>query len=128
LTYHIEVANYLSFMKYRCRALRRLQGADADEARLIMVAADHTLSRTVTIVNALGLHARSAAKIAQLAQQAQSNVWIKMADEAADASSIIDILAFACEKGSQITVAVDDPGDRPVLERIVKLIENGFGE
>ena len=115
-------------MKYRFRALRRLQGADADEARWIMAAADHTLSQTVTIVNALGLHARSAAKIAQLAQQAQSNLWIKVADEAADSSSIIDILTFSFEKGSQITVAVDDPGDRPVLERIVKLIENGFGE
>jgi len=93
-----------------------------------MVATHPTLSQTVIIVNELGLHARSAAKIAQLAQEAQSNVWIKVADEVADATSILDILTFACAKGSQITVAVDDPSDRSVLERIVKLVENGFGE
>ncbi len=80
------------------------------------------------IVNELGLHARSAAKIAKLAQEARSNVWIKMGDEAADATSILDILTLGCAKGSQITVVVDDPIDRSVLERIVKLVENGFGE
>jgi len=93
-----------------------------------MTVLSSTLSRTVTIVNELGLHARSAAKIAKLAQEAQSGVWIKMAEEAADATSILDILTFACGKGAQITVVVDDPIDRTVLERIVKLVESGFGE
>ena len=86
------------------------------------------LSREVVIVNELGLHARSAAKIAALAQNSKAAVWVKKDAEKADASSIVDILTLACEKGSKITLIIEDKADRPILEDIVNLIENGFGE
>jgi phosphocarrier protein len=86
------------------------------------------LSRKVVIVNELGLHARSAAKIAELAQKSKAAVWVKKDAEKADASSIVDILTLACEKGSKITLIIEDKADRPILEGIVNLIETGFGE
>ena len=86
------------------------------------------LSREVVIVNELGLHARSAAKIAELAQNSKAAVWVKKDAEKADASSIVDILTLACEKGSKITLIIEDKTDRPILEDIVNLIESGFGE
>ena len=86
------------------------------------------LSREVVIVNELGLHARSAAKIAGLAQNSKAAVWVKRDAEKADASSIVDILTLACEKGSKITLIIEDKADRPILEDIVNLIETGFGE
>ncbi|MGD9240233.1 MAG: HPr family phosphocarrier protein [Desulfobacterales bacterium] len=86
------------------------------------------LSRKVVIVNELGLHARSAAKIAELAQNSKAAVWVKKDAEKADASSIVDILTLACEKGSKITLIIEDKADRPILEGIVNLIETGFGE
>ena len=86
------------------------------------------LSREVVIVNELGLHARSAAKIAALAQNSKAAVWVKKDAEKADASSIVDILTLACERGSKITLIIEDKADRPILENIVNLIENGFGE
>ena len=43
------------------------------------------LRRNVTIINELGLHARSAAKIAKLAQPATGSVWIAKGDQKADA-------------------------------------------
>jgi len=86
------------------------------------------LSREVVIVNELGLHARSAAKIAALAQNSKAAVWVKKDAEKADASSIVDILTLACEKGSKITLIIEDKADRPILEDIVNLIEAGFGE
>jgi len=86
------------------------------------------LSREVVIVNELGLHARSAAKIAALAQNSKAAVWVKKEAEKADASSIVDILTLACEKGSKITLIIEDKADRPILEDIVNLIEAGFGE
>ena len=85
-------------------------------------------SREVVIVNELGLHARSAAKIAELAQNSKAAVWVKKDAEKADASSIVDILTLACEKGSKITLIIEDQADRPILENIVNLIETGFGE
>jgi phosphotransferase system HPr (HPr) family protein len=86
------------------------------------------LSREVVIVNELGLHARSAAKIAALAQNSKAAVWVQKDAEKADASSIVDILTLACEKGSKITLTIEDKADRPILEDLVNLIETGFGE
>ena len=86
------------------------------------------LSRKVTIINELGLHARSAAKIAELANQATTSVWIIKGDQKADAASIVDILTLACEKGTRITIRIENKVDIQILEAITKLVESGFGE
>ncbi len=86
------------------------------------------LSRDVTIINDLGLHARSAARIAALVQKVKSRVWLIKDGERADASSIIDILTLACPKGSNITIKIDDKSGTEILNNIVRLIEDGFGE
>jgi phosphocarrier protein len=86
------------------------------------------LSKDVTITNDLGLHARSAARIAALVQDVKSRVWLVKDGEKADASSIIDILTLACPKGSKITIKIDDKSDIKILDDIVRLIEDGFGE
>jgi phosphocarrier protein HPr len=86
------------------------------------------LSREVTIANELGLHARSAAKIAGLANRSKASVWIEKGDEKADASSIVDILTLACEKGTKITIRVENEADFNILDAITELVEGGFGE
>ncbi|MDX2448612.1 MAG: HPr family phosphocarrier protein [Desulfobacterales bacterium] len=85
-------------------------------------------SKDVTVVNDLGLHARSAAKIAELAKDASSKVWVQKNNERVDARSILDILTLACEKGSRLTIVIKDKSDMTTLNRIVELVNNGFGE
>lgn len=87
-----------------------------------------TLSRDVVIINELGLHARSAAGIAKLAQNANSKVWLIRGKDRVDASSIIDILSLACSKGSKITLEIDEESDIDILNEIVELVKKGFGE
>ena len=89
---------------------------------------ESNLSREVTIINELGLHARSAAKIAELANQSTTSVWITKGDQRVDASSIVDILTLACEKGTRIIIGIEDKVDIHILEAITKLVESGFGE
>ena len=86
------------------------------------------LSREVAILNELGLHARSAAQIAALANRSTASVWIQKGNEKADASSIMDILTLACEKGSKITISIENKADFNILEAIIELVEGGFGE
>ncbi len=93
-----------------------------------MTTPTYPLSQQVIIINELGLHARSAAKIANIAQTAYSTVWVEKDGDRADAASIIDLLTLACPKGTGITVAITDPADTPVLDQIVNLIKDGFGE
>ncbi len=93
-----------------------------------MVKSERGLYRDVIIVNALGLHARSATKIAKRAQNSKSKIWIIKDGAKADASSIFDILTLACEQGSTITIKIDDQLDYEILDDLVKLVESGFGE
>ncbi|MCK4467736.1 MAG: HPr family phosphocarrier protein [Desulfobacterales bacterium] len=88
----------------------------------------YTLSRDVVIINELGLHARSAAGIAKLAQNANSKVWLIRGKDRVDASSIIDILSLACSKGSKITLKIDEESDIDILNEIIELIKKGFWE
>ena len=85
-------------------------------------------SRETTIINELGLHARSAAQIAGIARSSIANVWIQKDAEKADASSIIDILTLACAKGTKITIIIEDLADIKILNTIVDLVDSGFGE
>jgi phosphocarrier protein HPr len=82
----------------------------------------------VVVVNESGFHARTAAQIAKLAQQANSGIWIIKDGEKVDASSIIDILTLACGKGCRVTFTIENQSDASILHNIVKLVESGFGE
>lgn len=86
------------------------------------------LFRDLVIVNELGMHARSAAKLAKLAQQAQSGVWLEKDDERVDAKQVIDILTLAAAKGDQVRIKIDQSQDQETLDRIAQLIKDGFGE
>ena len=84
--------------------------------------------KVTTIKNELGLHARSAAQIANIAGNSTANVWLKKDDQSADASSIIDILTLACEKGTKITIIIEDWAEIDILNAIADLVDSGFGE
>ena len=86
------------------------------------------LSRTTIICNELGLHARSAARIAEIAANAAANIWLVKDNQKADASSIVDILTLACEKGTKIKIIIEDPADTDILNALVDLVDSGFGE
>jgi len=74
------------------------------------------------------MHARPAARIARLAAQASSGIRIIKDGETVDATSIIDILSLGCTKGDSIDIKIDNPADMDILNRICRLIENGFTE
>jgi phosphocarrier protein len=93
-----------------------------------MTITQQTLSKEVTVVNDLGMHARSAAKIAELARNATSKVWVQKNEDKVDARSILDILTLAAQKGSKLTIMIDDRSDMQTLNHIVELVQDGFGE
>ena len=85
-------------------------------------------SQDVTVVNALGVHARSASRIAEIAKSAVSQVWVCKGAECADASDILDVISLQCPAGTRLTIRIEDPADKVVMEAIVALVANGFGE
>jgi phosphotransferase system HPr (HPr) family protein len=93
-----------------------------------MMVLNNEISRDVIVKNELGLHARSAAQINSLVQNARAKIWIQKGKDRADASSILEILTLACERGTMITVTIENPSDLKILNAIIDLVEHGFGE
>ena len=93
-----------------------------------MMGKDKKESRAATIRNKLGLHARSAAQIAEIAGNSKANIWIMKGSQKADASSIMDILTLECAQGTNITIVIEDDADARILEAIFNLVDSGFGE
>jgi phosphocarrier protein len=93
-----------------------------------MVEKPKRISRETIISNELGLHARSAAQIANLAGKANYKVWLAKSGEQVDATSIMDILMLECPKGTRVEVIIEDRSDLKILNKISRLIKDGFGE
>lgn len=87
-----------------------------------------SLWRDVIITNELGLHARSAAKLAATARQASGRVWLTKETEKVDAKQVLDILTLAAAKGDKIRIRIESTADLDILEQMVQLINSGFGE
>lgn len=84
--------------------------------------------RFTSVKNELGMHARPASKIAQMAEKATAEVWLCVDSQKNDATSIIDILAMCAVKGTQICVEIENKDDVLILDQIFDFFESGFGE
>lgn len=89
---------------------------------------NNKIIRKTAVVNELGMHARPASQIAQIASSAQSDIWLCVDSARVDATSIIDILTLGAVKGTVVDVEIETSEDMAVLDQIVEFFENGFGE
>ena len=85
-------------------------------------------TRTVSISNALGMHARAAAKFVHTASAFQARVTVTRGARTVDGKSILGILLLAAARGTEITVAVDGPDEDDAIATLCRLVESGFGE
>ncbi len=84
--------------------------------------------REVEIINKLGLHARAAAKITQLAGKFQSEVWLSRNDRKVNAKSIMGVMMLAANKGSTINIETIGSDETEAMLELVNLIGDYFGE
>jgi phosphocarrier protein NPr len=87
-----------------------------------------SFSKTVTIVNQLGLHARAATKLAQLCQKFDAQIELQQEGRSADASSVLALLMLASSKGKNVDVVTHGIQAETALAAVVELIESGFDE
>jgi len=86
------------------------------------------LSRTVTILNGLGLHARAAGKFVHLACAFEARVTVTRGGRSVDGKSILGILLLAAARGTTIGIAADGPDEAGALDALCDLVGSGFGE
>ncbi len=105
-------------------------GVSGENAPVATQATQWLSSRTVTIFNPNGLHARPAGKLATLAKQYSFPIEIVKADSSADAKSLVSVMGLSIDRGSQVFLRApeDAPQAAEVLEKLITEIENGLGE
>jgi phosphocarrier protein len=85
-------------------------------------------SRSVTVVNQLGLHARAAARFVHLATRFQSQIRVGHRARVMDGKSIMGILLLAAARGTEITLMATGPDEQAAVDALVQLVQSGFGE
>ncbi|MSQ80095.1 MAG: HPr family phosphocarrier protein [Candidatus Methylopumilus sp.] len=86
------------------------------------------LTLNIKIINKLGLHARASAKLTQVANQFESEIYIKKNDKKVNAKSIMGVMMLAASQGSDIKITTKGPDEKKAIESITALINDYFGE
>ena len=86
------------------------------------------VSRELTIINRLGLHARAAAKFVTLASEFECEISLRNRDKNADAKSITSVMMLAASKGAVIEIVAQGVDAEQAVTAIEALIQDRFGE
>lgn len=86
------------------------------------------ITKTLTIQNKLGIHARPAAQFVRVAGRFQSDVTVEKDDESVDGKSIMGLMMLAVGWGADITVTADGPDEAETMAALEELINSKFGE
>ncbi|HEY5603789.1 MAG TPA: HPr family phosphocarrier protein [Gammaproteobacteria bacterium] len=86
------------------------------------------LSKQLTIINKLGLHARAAAKFVSLASSFDSDIYVAKDGKTVNGKSIMGVMMLAASQNSQITVSASGRDEKLALEKIQHLVTARFGE
>lgn len=86
------------------------------------------VSKEVTIINRLGLHARPAALLVKTASKFTSEIYLRKGTLEVNCKSIMGVMMLAAEKGAKITIIADGSDEGSALKTVVKVFETRFGE
>ena len=81
-----------------------------------------------TVRNKLGLHARAATRLVELASRYPCEVVVSRDDQSANAKSVMGVLLLCGCTGTQLQVEARGPQAEEAVARIGALIDDRFGE
>lgn len=89
---------------------------------------DKKITRELTIINRLGLHARPAALFVKVCSRYKADIWIEKDGEQVNGKSIMGLMMLAAGQGSKLRVTCEGPDAEKTLEEIEGLILRRFDE
>ncbi len=84
------------------------------------------LSKEITLVNSVGLHARPATFFIQKANSYRCSVWIENNSRRANAKSLLGVLSLGVRQGDSVTLIADGIDENEAIEGLCALILSGF--
>ena len=85
-------------------------------------------TKTIEIINKLGMHARAAAQFVQLASSFTSHIEIEKDNRRVNGKSIMGVMMLAASKGSKVTLYVNGDDEEESINKLEQLINNRFNE
>ena len=85
-------------------------------------------SRTVTIENRRGLHARASMAFVTLATSQNVELVVEKDGNSASATSILDLMMLGAARGDTITISAEGDGAEDAVQALIELVEARFGE
>ena len=86
------------------------------------------ITRDVTIVNEVGLHARPATFFIQKANSYKSSLWIEKDDRRVNAKSLLGVLSMGIVKGTVVTIIADGVDEAEAVAGLENLITTGLND
>lgn len=88
-------------------------------------------TKTATVVNALGLHARPAAEFVKTAGKYKARIQIcrgDRPDQAVNAKSMVMVLSLSAARGTEVRISATGEDEREAVEALTALLEAGCME
>jgi phosphocarrier protein HPr len=89
---------------------------------------DATVSKSLEIKNRLGLHARAAAQLVQIASQFDAAITVAKDTQTVDGKSILGLMMLAAGQGTFDEVSASGPQASEALAAIEQLFDQKFNE
>lgn len=86
------------------------------------------VTKQITIINRLGLHARAAAKFITEAGQYSSRVQLARNSDPVNGKSIMEVMMLAASQGTELTLITEGEDEVEAAEALEQLINDRFGE
>lgn len=86
------------------------------------------ISKTLTIQNAKGLHARASAKFVKTATPFDADITVSRDGQTVGATSIMGLMMLGAATGSTIDVAANGAEAEAALNALEALVNSRFGE
>ncbi|WP_336250180.1 dihydroxyacetone kinase phosphoryl donor subunit DhaM [Stomatohabitans albus] len=82
------------------------------------------LSTQLTLTNALGLHARPAARLAELVNKSESRAWVN----GHNAGSALSMMTLQLKEGDAFEFRANGPDAQALIDQVTALVIDNFGE
>ncbi len=86
------------------------------------------VSKSVVVLNQVGLHAKAATLFIQKANEFKAGIWVEKESRRVNAKSLLGILSLGITRGTEILLSADGADEGEAIEALTALISEGVSE
>ena len=86
------------------------------------------ISRSATIINKLGLHARAATRLVNCASMFEAELWIRNGEKTINGKSIMGLMSLLAPMGTRLTITAVGEDAQEAVSALAMAVNKRFGE